>query len=147
MLGVRGEPGWELYLSVDKENDYVVAKDEHDAFSLTDEDALSRATLPSILSKLAAKRVLVCGFVTNNCVRSTGKLLSLLHERSFSSSAAALAAAQQQYDVTVLSDATGAAQYNEKQHTAILECELPDAGVKVRCWRDAMADEAALQDK
>ena len=52
----------------------------------------------------------------------------------------ALAALARGYRVAVLRDATAVAAYNEARHTEILERELPDAGVRVVSWREALAE-------
>ena len=66
---MRGAPGWELEFAA-RDDECVVAKDEHDAFALSGAAEMTRAPLADALAALApdtaAAELLVCGFTTNN---------------------------------------------------------------------------------
>ncbi len=104
---IIGTRGWEIIDSLKPANsEPVVQKDKYDAFYGTD--------LQAALQKLDAEQLIICGVLTNNCVRATAE-----------------GAHYRNYKITLIEDCCGGTSYVAK----ITDRKIHDITLKDLCER------------
>ncbi|MEM5793949.1 MAG: isochorismatase family cysteine hydrolase [Candidatus Aenigmatarchaeota archaeon] len=118
---IEGTKGWEIIEEIKpKDKDIIIRKDRFDAFFKTN--------LEEILEGLNIGTVILCGVLTNNCVRATAE-----------------GAYQRNYKVIIVSDCCGATSYvrgisHKKVHDFTLkDLEGRTYEIKVTSFKDLTA--------